>query len=232
MKTRTRRRPSTRSDDQEAIVCATARTIKPSASRLIAMMAALTPDAGASHMQLTKLKATTAAQISACHHRSLNASSNSARVNSQNTTTLPVDSAITGACAAATGDVAPIDAVTACAADPSAKAAANLPASTVPKPRNSDAASTSSSATVAPRKAMSMVESIIRSGPFARSSAHRQSNASRRVVQFAWISLSTSPATSPSAHWSCRINQLRHPSARPAAARRSWTVRYWLRCNG
>ena len=45
-------------------------------------------------MQLTKLKAATAAQISACHQRSLNVSSNSARVNSQNTTTLPVDSAI------------------------------------------------------------------------------------------------------------------------------------------
>ena len=156
-----------------------------------------TPDAGASHMQLTKLKAATAAQISACHQRSLNVSSNSARVNSQNTTTLPVDSAITGACTAATGDVAPIDAVTACAADPSAKAAANRPASTVPKPRNSDAASTSSSATVAPRKAMSMVESIIRSGPFAQSSAHRQSSASCRVVQFARISPSMWPASHP-----------------------------------
>ena len=38
MKTRTRRRPSTRSADQEAIVCPTASKIKPSASRLIAMM--------------------------------------------------------------------------------------------------------------------------------------------------------------------------------------------------
>src|SRR5215207_5456488 len=120
IKTRTRRRPSTRSDGQDAMVCATARTIKPSASRLTAIMDSRTPDAGASHMQLTKLKAATAAQISACHQRSLNVSSNSARVNSQNTTALPVDSAITGACSAATCDVAPIDAVTACAADPSA----------------------------------------------------------------------------------------------------------------
>ena len=60
-------------------------------------------------MQLTKLKATTAAQTSACHERNLNASSNSARVNSQNTTTLPVDSAISGACAIETGDVDPIE---------------------------------------------------------------------------------------------------------------------------
>jgi guanyl-specific ribonuclease Sa len=62
--------------------------------------------------------------------------------------------------------VAPIQLLTAWAADPSANAAANRPASTVPKPRNNDAANTSSNATVAPRKAMSMVESIIRSGPF------------------------------------------------------------------
>src|SRR4029453_790961 len=109
MKTRTRRRPSTRSDDQEAMACATASTIKPSTSRLIAMMEDRAPDAGASHMQLTKLNATTAAQISACHQRSLNVSSNSARVNSQNTTTLPVDSAIRGAWAGDPGGVAPIE---------------------------------------------------------------------------------------------------------------------------
>ena len=63
---------------------------------------------GAIHMQLTKLNATTAAQINACHQRNLKESSNSARVNSQSTTTLPVDSAISGACATETGVVAPI----------------------------------------------------------------------------------------------------------------------------
>ena len=73
------------------------------------MMDSRAPDAGAIHMQLTKLNAATAAQISACHQRSLNVSSNSARVNSQNTTTLPVDSAIRGACAGETGGVAPIE---------------------------------------------------------------------------------------------------------------------------
>ena len=113
-------------------------------------------------MQLTKLKAATAAQTSPCHQRSLNASSNSARVNSQNTTTLPVDSAISGACQIEIGDVEPIEQLTACAAEPNAKAAASRPASTVPKPRNSDAASTSSSATVAPRKAISRAESSIK----------------------------------------------------------------------
>src|SRR5882724_4702915 len=75
------------------MVCVTANAMKPSAIRLIAMMDRRAPDAGAIHMQLTKLKAATAAQTSACHQRSLNVSSNSARVNSQNTTTLPVDSA-------------------------------------------------------------------------------------------------------------------------------------------
>ena len=140
-------------------------------------------------MQLTKLKAATAAQTSACHQRSVNASSNSARVNSQNTTTLPVDSAINGACATATGAVVPIDEVTACAAEPSAKAAASRPASTVPKPRYSEAASTKSSATVAPRNAMSMVENDIRS---VRRRGHpRMVNLERdlRLVQFSPISL-------------------------------------------
>ena len=83
--------------------------MKPSAIRLIAMMDSRAPEAGAIHMQLTKLKAATAAQMSPCHHRSLKASSNSARVNSQNTTTLPVDSAIKGACVTDTGAVAPIE---------------------------------------------------------------------------------------------------------------------------
>ena len=109
MKTRTLRRRSTRSDDQDAMVCVTASAMKPSAIRLIAMMDSRAPDAGAIHMQLTKLKTATAAQTSACHQRSLKASSNSARVNSQNTTTLPVDSATTGACTIETGDVEPIE---------------------------------------------------------------------------------------------------------------------------
>src|SRR4029453_8921904 len=109
MKTRTRRRLSTRSADQDVIVCATANTIKPSASKLIAMIDGRTPDAGASHMQLTKLKTATATQISACHQRSLNVSSNNARVNSQNTTTLPVDTAIKGAWAIHIGGVVPIE---------------------------------------------------------------------------------------------------------------------------
>jgi len=65
--------------------------------------------AGAIHIQLTKLKAATAAQTSACHPRNLNVSSNSARVNSQNTTILPVDSAISGACPIETGAVEPIE---------------------------------------------------------------------------------------------------------------------------
>jgi hypothetical protein len=69
----------------------------------------LPPGAGAIHMQMTKLNAATAAQTSPCHARNLKASSNSARVNSQNTTTLPVDSAISGACRIETGDVAPIE---------------------------------------------------------------------------------------------------------------------------
>src|ERR1041384_3928785 len=106
---RTLRRRSTRSDDQEATVCVTANAMKPSAIRLIAMMDSRAPDAGAIHMQLTKLKAATAAQTTACHQRSPNVSSNSARVNSQNTTTLPVDSAIRGAWAGDTGGVAPIE---------------------------------------------------------------------------------------------------------------------------
>src|SRR6266852_2516518 len=66
------------------------------------------PDAGAIQAQLMKLKPATAAQSSACHQRILNVSSNSARVNSQNTTMLPVDSAINGACQIETGVVAPM----------------------------------------------------------------------------------------------------------------------------
>src|SRR5580658_9842732 len=159
MKTRNRRRPSTRSDDHEAMVCPTASAMKPSASRLAATMAAR---ADTCHMQLTRLKAVTAAQTSACHHRSSNASSNSARVNSQNTTILPVDSASNGTCQFDTGD-GPIAEVTAWATDPSAKAAASRPATTFPKSRNNDAASSINSATVAARNAISGAESSISS---------------------------------------------------------------------
>src|SRR4051794_12181093 len=109
MKTRTRRRRSTRSADHEAMVCATARATKPSARRFNATMETRALETGAIHMQLTKLKAATAAHTNPCHQRSLNVSSNSARVNSQNTTTLPVDSAMTGACQIETGAVAPIE---------------------------------------------------------------------------------------------------------------------------
>ena len=68
------------------------------------------------HMQLTKLKAATASHTRPCHQRRANPSSNSARQNSQNTTTLPVESAISGACQADTAGSAPIPAVAACAA--------------------------------------------------------------------------------------------------------------------
>src|SRR5712672_2873371 len=109
MKTRKRRRPSTRSVDQEAMVCPTANAIKPRTSRLIATMENRTlPAAGASQAQLMKLKPATAAQTSAHHQRILKASSNSARVNSQNTTMLPVDIAINGACQIETSDVEPM----------------------------------------------------------------------------------------------------------------------------
>src|ERR1700704_4207808 len=115
MKTRKRRRPSTRSAGQEAMVWPTANAIKPRTSRLIAMIEGRTfpADADAIQAQLMKLKPATAAQTSACHQRILNASSNSARVNSQNTTTLPVDIAINGACQIETSDVEPIALVTA-----------------------------------------------------------------------------------------------------------------------
>src|SRR3954454_14567132 len=114
MKTRTPRRRSTRSVDHDVMVCVTANAMKPSATRLTARTATRTPDAGAIHMQLTKLNAVTPAHTSACHQRNLNASSNSARVNSQNTTTLPVDSAISGAYPIEIGKLAPIENVTAC----------------------------------------------------------------------------------------------------------------------
>src|SRR6185312_4808989 len=118
MNIRRLRRPSTRSADQEAIVCATARMIKPSAIRLTAVIARRALPAGAIHMQLTKLKATIASQTNPCHQRKVKASSNSARQNNQNTTTFPVESAISGACQAKTGDVLPIAEVAAWAAEP------------------------------------------------------------------------------------------------------------------
>jgi len=70
-------------------------------------------------------------------------------VNSHNTTTLPVDSAISGACQADIGSVAPIAEIPACAADPSAKATARQPAVVCLKSRNSDAARTSNRAMAA-----------------------------------------------------------------------------------
>jgi hypothetical protein len=111
---------------------------------------------GSIHMQLTKLNTASAAQSSACHQRNLNESSNSARVNSQNTTTLPVESAISGAWKIETGADAPMPEVTAWAAEPSAKATARRPATTFRKSRNSVAASTSSRATVPARRARSI----------------------------------------------------------------------------
>src|SRR5258708_25198216 len=127
MKTLIRRRPSTRSADHEANVCPTANAIKPSASTLIAIIEIRALPPGAIHMQLTKLNAASAAQSSACHQRNLNESSNSARVNSQNTTTLPVETAISSAWEIETGVAAPMPEVTAWAAEPSAQAIARRP---------------------------------------------------------------------------------------------------------
>ncbi len=112
------------------MVCPTARAIKPSATRLIATMESRAKPAGAIHRQLTKLNAATASQISACHHRKEKASSNSARQNSQNTTTLPVDNASSGACQNETADMGPMPEIAAWAAEPSAKAIASRPATT------------------------------------------------------------------------------------------------------
>src|SRR5215470_1241913 len=128
MKIRKLRRPSTRSAGHDEIVCTTARTMKPSAIRLTAVIARRAFPLDAIHRQLTKLKAATASQISPCHQRKTKASSNSARQNSQNTTTLPVESAISGACQAAIADVTLNADVAAWAAEPMAKATASLPA--------------------------------------------------------------------------------------------------------
>jgi hypothetical protein len=102
-------------------------------------------------------------QIKPGQARSVKASSNNARVNSQNTTTLPVDSAINGACQIEAGDVAPIADVAACAADPSANAIASRPPTVRLKSRWSETARTSSKATLAARNASSTVASGIRS---------------------------------------------------------------------
>src|SRR5690349_22723229 len=108
-------------------------------------------------MQLMKLRAATASQIRPCHQRKAKVSSNNARQNSQNTTTLPVENAISGACQAGTGGVPPIAEVAACAAEPIANAIASRPATDLPKSRSNAAASTSSIATVAARSARSIV---------------------------------------------------------------------------
>ena len=80
MKTRTRRRRSTRSADQDATVCPTASAMKPSASRLTAMIESRALPAGAIHMQLTKLNAATASPDQPVPPAQAEPSSNSARV--------------------------------------------------------------------------------------------------------------------------------------------------------
>jgi hypothetical protein len=87
--------------------------------------------AGTSSRQFVRLNAATANQGAACQRRSSNASSNSARANSQNTTTFPVETAIKPACHSVTGGAKPAVAVTAWAAEPSAKANPRRPAAPV-----------------------------------------------------------------------------------------------------
>ncbi|MBB4383116.1 hypothetical protein GGD61_007815 [Bradyrhizobium sp. SBR1B] len=60
---------------------------------------------GAIQTQPAKLKAVTSAQTHPCHQRRRNSSSNRERVNSQNTTMVPVDNAISGACQSEIGEV-------------------------------------------------------------------------------------------------------------------------------
>jgi len=112
---------------------------------------------------LAKLNAATMSQTSPCHARSAKASSNSARQNSQNTTTLPVESAISGACQAEIAAGAPIVQTAACTAVPSASAMASRPAVECLKSRTSAAASTRSKPTVAARNASSTAASDIQS---------------------------------------------------------------------
>ncbi len=83
--------------------------MKPSTIRLTIVIENRTFPPGAIQTQPTKLKAVTSAQTNPCHQRKRNASSNSARVNSQNTTMFPVDNAISGACHAGISDVTPTE---------------------------------------------------------------------------------------------------------------------------
>src|SRR5205809_7292842 len=150
-KIRSRRRSSTRSVDQDAMVCPTASATKTSEITLmaIAKIRGSNVCAGTSTRQLIRLKTTTVAHGAACQRRTLNPSSNSARANSQNTTTFPVETAINTACHGVTGGANPELAVTAWAAEPSANAVATRPAAKALKSRNTSAASNTSTVAVA-----------------------------------------------------------------------------------
>src|SRR6266481_3159422 len=106
------------------MVWLTASATKPSETTVMAMaqIRGSSVCAGTSTRQLTRLSATIAAHGAACQGRRLNASSNSARANSQNTTTFPVETAIKAACHGVTGGANPDVAVKAWAAEPNAKA--------------------------------------------------------------------------------------------------------------
>src|SRR6202043_3494178 len=160
--TRNRRRSSTRSVDQDAMVCTTASATKHNEITLMAMakMRGSSVCAGTSSKQLTRLKATTAAHGSACQRRNRNPSSNSARANSQNTTTLPVETAINTACHGATGGENPAVAGNACAAEPNAKAIARRPAAASLESRNKSAASSSNNVVVPAPNASSICGSM------------------------------------------------------------------------
>jgi hypothetical protein len=174
MKIRKRRRLSTRSIDHDAMVWPIASAIKTRAIKLMVIEGMPTPrtrklsaDAGPSTKQLTRLMPTTAAQGSTCQARSSNASSKSALANSQNTTTFPVDSAISGARHGVSEVGNPAAELTACAADPKAKAMARRPGDMLRKSRNSNAASSSSNDAVPARKARSSVGSNIKTALIA-----------------------------------------------------------------
>ena len=121
--------------------------------------------AGTSTRQLIRLKTTTVAHGAACQRRTLNPSSNSARANSQNTTTFPVETAINTACHGVTGGANPELAVTAWAAEPSANAVARRPAATALKSRNRSAASSTSSVAVPVPSTRSICDSISQGFP-------------------------------------------------------------------
>ena len=72
---------------------------------------------------------------------------------------------------------------------------------------------------MAPRNAMSRWKAA--SDRSIRADIRASVNLVQIVARFNFVDSLPSAARSPSAHWSCRTNQLRHPSARPAAARRS-----------